>query len=108
MGIIFTHNDNTFHSHSEILKEKNDHSAVFHPNDGTFWNRNQMYDTLKIDEFYDKEFYDVNEENSIGWGLKDKPFFEQSIDRKSTRLNSSHVAISYAVFCLKKKNKLRR
>src|SRR5690625_6317346 len=32
----------------------------------------------------------------------------QSLDRKSTRLNSSHVAISYAVFCLKKnkKNKL--
>src|SRR5690625_6474442 len=27
-----------------------------------------------------------------------------SADRKSTRLNSSHVAISYAVFCLKKKN----
>src|SRR5437660_2931392 len=26
-----------------------------------------------------------------------------SVDRKSTRLNSSHVAISYAVFCLKKK-----
>src|SRR5207253_5538258 len=28
-------------------------------------------------------------------------------DRKSTRLNSSHVAISYAVFCLKKKKKIR-
>src|SRR5437660_8938958 len=28
-------------------------------------------------------------------------------DRKSTRLNSSHVAISYAVFCLKKKKKRR-
>src|SRR5699024_12394875 len=27
-------------------------------------------------------------------------------DRKSTRLNSSHVSISYAVFCLKKKNTL--
>src|SRR5690625_6154388 len=27
------------------------------------------------------------------------------LDRKSTRLNSSHVAISYAVFCLKKKQK---
>src|SRR5437773_11178856 len=26
-------------------------------------------------------------------------------DRKSTRLNSSHITISYAVFCLKKKNK---
>src|SRR5690625_6247171 len=31
----------------------------------------------------------------------------QILDRKSTRLNSSHVAISYAVFCLKKKNKTR-
>src|SRR5690625_5766021 len=29
--------------------------------------------------------------------------YELSADRKSTRLNSSHVAISYAVFCLKKK-----
>src|SRR5207249_10977309 len=29
----------------------------------------------------------------------------QPRDRKSTRLNSSHVSISYAVFCLKKKNK---
>src|SRR5690349_23563034 len=29
-------------------------------------------------------------------------------DRKSTRLNSSHVEISYAVFCLKKKNKRDR
>src|SRR5437868_9245049 len=29
----------------------------------------------------------------------------RDIDRKSTRLNSSHVSISYAVFCLKKKKK---
>src|SRR5699024_12834688 len=28
------------------------------------------------------------------------------LDRKSTRLNSSHVSISYAVFCLKKKNEI--
>src|SRR5690554_7297171 len=31
---------------------------------------------------------------------------EKSVDRKSTRLNSSHVRISYAVFCLKKKKKI--
>src|SRR2546426_4981115 len=30
-----------------------------------------------------------------------------AIDRKSTRLNSSHLVISYAVFCLKKKKKKR-
>src|SRR5207253_8431804 len=37
--------------------------------------------------------------NSIGGGTR--LFINE--DRKSTRLNSSHVAISYAVFCLKKK-----
>src|SRR5256885_5977864 len=30
----------------------------------------------------------------------------EGLDRKSTRLNSSHLVISYAVFCLKKKKKL--
>src|SRR2546430_9801280 len=35
-------------------------------------------------------------------GFRQRMFFE---DRKSTRLNSSHSQISYAVFCLKKKNK---
>src|SRR3712207_7984779 len=33
------------------------------------------------------------------------PFVTMVIDRKSTRLNSSHANISYAVFCLKKKKK---
>src|SRR5690606_39758854 len=38
-----------------------------------------------------------------GAGPGDAP--GKSKDRKSTRLNSSHVKISYAVFCLKKKNR---
>src|SRR5438445_5907595 len=33
-----------------------------------------------------------------------QPFSSGPLDRKSTRLNSSHANISYAVFCLKKKN----
>src|SRR5690349_22000117 len=42
--------------------------------------------------------------------LGDRAFVEEQVqvaeqDRKSTRLNSSHVEISYAVFCLKKKSK---
>src|SRR5436309_4822704 len=38
----------------------------------------------------------------------DVPGGEIAQDRKSTRLNSSHVKISYAVFCLKKKKRLPR
>src|SRR2546430_7195046 len=34
-----------------------------------------------------------------------RPFRHERPDRKSTRLNSSHSQISYAVFCLKKKKK---
>src|SRR5437879_9904260 len=37
----------------------------------------------------------------------DRPENDYSLDRKSTRLNSSHRCISYAVFCLKKKKKYR-
>src|SRR3712207_8371290 len=36
---------------------------------------------------------------------KIRQFFNRAEDRKSTRLNSSHANISYAVFCLKKKKK---
>src|SRR5438067_5804343 len=39
---------------------------------------------------------------------KISPVLKSSIDRKSTRLNSSHVSISYAVFCLKKKRTTTR
>src|SRR5256885_10698488 len=35
---------------------------------------------------------------------EDEEFLARALDRKSTRLNSSHLVISYAVFCLKKKN----
>src|SRR5207249_11958246 len=38
-------------------------------------------------------------------GVVYDPISEELLDRKSTRLNSSHVSISYAVFCLKKKNR---
>src|SRR6201988_3134893 len=36
----------------------------------------------------------------------DTPFIKFFLDRKSTRLNSSHDQISYAVFCLKKKHNM--
>src|SRR5690625_5703340 len=39
--------------------------------------------------------------------LTEEILLAANIDRKSTRLNSSHVAISYAVFCLKKKKQCK-
>src|SRR5687768_18499792 len=48
----------------------------------------------------------VDDEESICFSMRE--YFSQHgfhVDRKSTRLNSSHGYISYAVFCLKKKKK---
>src|SRR5947209_11150091 len=39
----------------------------------------------------------------VGWAVSETN--DTALDRKSTRLNSSHANISYAVFCLKKKKK---
>src|SRR3989442_11093949 len=44
------------------------------------------------------------EDVTLGIGVEQR----LRLDRKSTRLNSSHVRISYAVFCLKKKKKRRK
>src|SRR5690625_2916053 len=68
-----------------------------------------------IDIWYKKdkqEFYRVtleSEEEDGGQVIlkNEEGVFVLTPDRKSTRLNSSHVAISYAVFCLKKKKKKR-
>src|SRR3989454_2556327 len=42
-------------------------------------------------------------EGAYKWDVDGHRYVDYWIDRKSTRLNSSHLVISYAVFCLKKK-----
>src|SRR5215208_1343047 len=50
--------------------------------------------------------FDTVAHHAYGETSAERPWKRHSLstDRKSTRLNSSHVAISYAVFCLQKKN----
>src|SRR5690242_9370958 len=60
---------------------------------------------LSQDAASDEQFAGVD--SIVSQGVRSTicaPLFTES-DRKSTRLNSSHMSISYAVFCLKKKNK---
>src|SRR5690606_42009795 len=52
---------------------------------------------------YDGASLDAAWEIARGWSATERQALRDE-DRKSTRLNSSHVKISYAVFCLKKKN----
>lgn len=78
-AVYFTHAQNDYHAMPEMLENRNYQSVVLHANAETFWNRNQMYESIQIDQFYDIESYHVTEDNEVGWGLKDKEYFQQSI-----------------------------
>ncbi|MBP1971764.1 phosphoglycerol transferase MdoB-like AlkP superfamily enzyme [Virgibacillus natechei] len=78
-AVAFTHGGNEFQALPEILGEEGYYSSVFHANNKSFWNRDELYNSLELDHFYDEESYEVTEENAEGWGLLDKPFFEQSM-----------------------------
>lgn len=79
-AVFFTHGQNEYNAMPEILGENGYYSSVVHANNKSFWNRDQMYQSLGFDHYYGEESFEITEENSVGWGLKDKPFFEQSTD----------------------------
>lgn len=45
----------------------------------TFWNRNVIYKAFGYDQFFDSEYYNMSDENTKNYGLKDKPFFKESM-----------------------------
>lgn len=77
-AVFFTHGENTYNSFAERLGENDYYTNVMHANNKSFWNRDMIYNSFNLDNFYDIESYNVNDENSVNWGLKDIPFFEQS------------------------------
>ncbi|MFB5087878.1 LTA synthase family protein [Psychrobacillus sp. PGGUH221] len=79
-AVFFTHGGNKFHSMAESLNEEGYYTNVMHPNNKSFWNRDMMYQALSIQKFYDVNSYEVKEGDAVNWGMKDIPFFEQSVD----------------------------
>lgn len=79
-GAVFINKaQNTYQAAPAILKGYGYNSAVFHGNYKTFWNRNVMYKALGYDQFFDAEYYDMSAENTKNYGMKDKPYFEESM-----------------------------
>src|SRR5690554_7269270 len=62
----------------------------------------QHYAHIPLEELLERRLSDTYGAAMAAWQFMQKRGAEEA-DRKSTRLNSSHVRISYAVFCLKKK-----
>lgn len=79
-GTVFmTHADREYISIQKLLKDEGYHTMSMHGNNGDFWNRNIMHDTLGYDRFYSKDDYIIDEE--VGLGLSDMSFFRQSVEK---------------------------
>ncbi|MFB4167347.1 LTA synthase family protein [Virgibacillus sp. JSM 102003] len=75
-----TKGQNTYQALPAILKQNQNYtSAVFHGDNKTFWNRDEIYKQFGIDNYFHAKYYDMNKDNVINYGLKDKPFFKQSM-----------------------------
>ena len=71
---------NTFESAPAILKQRQGYTtAVMHGGAGSFWNRNNAYKQFGYDYFMPLSYYENKPKYYIGYGLKDKIFFSQSI-----------------------------
>ncbi|MGF9891786.1 LTA synthase family protein [Priestia megaterium] len=82
-AVFFTHGQNQYYALPKVLKENGYFTSVQHANDSSFWNRDVVYPNFGYDKFFDKDSYTVTKDNSIGWGLKDKDFFAQSVSHMS-------------------------
>ncbi|MCM2676088.1 LTA synthase family protein [Alkalicoccobacillus plakortidis] len=75
-----TKGQNTYQSLPAILNQEEGYtSAVLHGDYKSFWNRDQIYKQFGIDHFFDASSYNMDDESLVNLGLKDKPFFEESI-----------------------------
>src|SRR5690554_7384636 len=97
-GLVIKPGDHLRQIHSITLSQLRQYlpKGVFHPHTG-----DHAVNTQGVGAANPKLRIGVNKELAHN-GLPENG------DRKSTRLNSSHVRISYAVFCLKKKKKNKR
>ncbi|MGE8204508.1 LTA synthase family protein [Heyndrickxia sp. NPDC080065] len=79
-AVFFTHASNKYNSMAQRLNENGYYTAGMHANNKSFWNRDIMYKSLGYQQFYSATSYNITDENSVGWGMKDIPFFQQSVD----------------------------
>ncbi|CCI86020.1 LTA synthase family protein [Lactobacillus pasteurii] len=71
---------NTFESAPAILSQEGGYTtAVMHGGEGSFWNRNNAYKSFGYQYFMPLSYYENKPGYYIGYGLKDKLFFKQSV-----------------------------
>ncbi|MBM7551677.1 LTA synthase family protein [Thalassobacillus pellis] len=66
---------------AKTFKEKGYTTSAFHGDEGSFWNRGNVYPAMGFDSYHDIEDYKSTEKSELGMGLSDEAFFEQTADK---------------------------
>ncbi|WP_441351487.1 LTA synthase family protein [Tuberibacillus sp. Marseille-P3662] len=78
-SVFMNYPSNEYNATPEILDKQGYQSVSFHGNHASFWNRDIMYQTLGYDKFYSEKYFNMKPDNTLNYGLKDKPFVKQAV-----------------------------
>lgn len=70
--------ENTFQAAPAMLSQKGYTTAAFHGDVASFWNRDNTYKSWGYQYFFSSSYYKIKSNYSVGYGLKDKIFFDQA------------------------------
>lgn len=79
-AVFFTHSGNEYQTLTDSLNDEGYFTSAMHANNKSFWNRDIMYENFGYDRYYSLPDYTVGEGQSVNWGMKDIPFFQQSVE----------------------------
>lgn len=79
-AVFFTHSGNEYQTLTDSLNNEGYFTSAMHANNKSFWNRDIMYENFGYDRYYSLPDYTVGEGQSVNWGMKDIPFFQQSVE----------------------------
>lgn len=90
--------DKNYYSLAHLLTENGYDTAYFHANDGDFYNRKEMTQSLGFNHFYDANRFELKDESEIiSYGLNDFSFLRQSLDYISELDASSDLWMSFLI-----------
>jgi lipoteichoic acid synthase len=78
-AVYFHYPHNTFLSMPKVLKKDGYDTMAMHAYKASFWNRANIYPIMGFNNFYSMKDYNIDD--VIGWGLSDKSFLKQSLDK---------------------------
>lgn len=96
--VFIDHADKDYSTIQKLLDAKGYHVMSMHANNGGFWNRNIMHETLGYEEFIDKQYYEIDE--VVGLGLSDPSFYKQSVEMLKERKEKSDEPIMATLISL--------